>query len=340
MQTENQIKMQSIPSLQELRSIVPRQCFEIDYKKEVFYFVRTWLFIWSGFAVYSSYRDLNLIVKPIYWFLQGMFMWGLFVLGHDFGHRSHSMLNSIFGNLCHGFLFVPYESWRITHRHHHKFTSHLDKEQIFFPIREKDSDVWSKKMIRLLGVAWILYLTVGFLPQRCNHFNPYDPKFARRRISVCISIFSVLLMASGLIVLGVTYGWWWIVDMYVIPWNVFAAMLVMTTFLHHQDDGIGWYSGNKWNYVKGNLSTIDRSYAPFNSLILSINTHQLHHLFPAMPHYNLDQATLAFRQHYPHLVRDKPNSHFGTAITDFLRLLHRYIQQPFLSDSQDEHVFS
>lgn len=43
--------------------------------------------------------------------------------------------------------------------------------------------------------------------------------------------------------------------------------------------------------MRGGLSTIDRDYGIFNKIHHDIGTHVVHHLFPQMPHYNLEEAT-------------------------------------------------
>ena len=66
---------------------------------------------------------LSGVVCAAYWFLQGTMFWAIFVLGHDCGHGSFSsspLLNGVVGNILHSFILVPYESWRLSHRHHHK----------------------------------------------------------------------------------------------------------------------------------------------------------------------------------------------------------------------------
>ena len=50
---------------------------------------------------------------------------------------------------------------------------------------------------------------------------------------------------------------------------------------------VPWYSDSEWNNVKGQLSTVDRHYGPVHSVIHSIGTHQIHHLFTKVPHYHL-----------------------------------------------------
>ena len=56
-----------------------------------------------------------------------------------------------------------------------------------------------------------------------------------------------------------------------------------------------WYRGKEWNYLRGGLTTIDRDYGMFNKIHHDIGTHVVHHLFPQIPHYNLEEATEALK---------------------------------------------
>ncbi len=70
--------------------------------------------------------------------------WAVFVLGHDCGHGSFSdsgLLNDLMGNLLHAPILVPYYPWKLSHRHHHKNTGNMDKDEIFYPVRKKDAEV-------------------------------------------------------------------------------------------------------------------------------------------------------------------------------------------------------
>jgi acyl-lipid omega-3 desaturase len=106
-------------------------------------------------------------------------MWALFVVGHDAGHGSFSkyaLLNEICGHLAHTPLLVPYHCWRLSHRHHHKHTGHLDRDEIFYPIRwrrvhsKKARDhYWSHWRLSghlyglfYVGLAWPLYLFASY----------------------------------------------------------------------------------------------------------------------------------------------------------------------------------
>jgi fatty acid desaturase len=57
---------------------------------------------------------------------------------------------------------------------------------------------------------------------------------------------------------------------------------------------VPWYADSEWNNVKGQLSTVDRHYGHVHSVIHSIGTHQIHHLFTKVPHYHLGMISTFF----------------------------------------------
>ena len=44
------------------------------------------------------------------------------------------------GNLLHGMIMVPYYPWKISHHHHHKNTGNIDKDEIFYPVRQTEGE--------------------------------------------------------------------------------------------------------------------------------------------------------------------------------------------------------
>lgn len=61
----------------------------------------------------------------------GMFLSGLFMIGHDCGHDTFSdniILNDIAGLLAHAPLLTPYFPFKKAHRRHHRHTNHLQKD--------------------------------------------------------------------------------------------------------------------------------------------------------------------------------------------------------------------
>nr|BCM26601.1 omega-3 fatty acid desaturase [Plectospira myriandra] len=333
------------PTLTEIKHSIPNTCFESDAATSLYYVGRsgllTALFMTTlsyGRAALAEYFILDVLLCATYIYLQGVVFWGLFTIGHDCGHSSFSRyhsLNFIVGCITHSAILTPFESWRITHRHHHKNTGNIDKDEVFYPQREQDAYTLTRQMVYSLGFAWFTYLKVGYVPRQMDHFNPWDPLLVRRAGAVIISLFCWLAMVLGLAYLTYTLGVATMALYYFAPLFVFATFLVITTFLHHNDEDTPWYGDSEWTYVKGNLSSVDRSYGWLvDELSHNIGTHQIHHLFPIIPHYKLNEATAHFRKAFPEFVRknDEP------ILASFWKTIQLFVNHGVVP--QDAQIFS
>ncbi len=70
-----------------------------------------------------------------------------------------------------------------------------------------------------------------------------------------------------------------------------TSSFILNFFFHISRD-VPWYADSEWNNVKGQLSTVDRHYGHVHSVIHSIGTHQIHHLFTKVPHYHLGMTSI------------------------------------------------
>jgi len=339
----------TVPSLEEIKKNLPADCFRSSPTTSLYYVARSIVFVTILLFAFLTVRSTNIyatswllrtITISLYWFLQGTVFWGIFVLGHDCGHGSFSSnyrLNWVTGNALHTFILVPYESWRVTHRHHHKNTGHIDNDEIFFPLREDQYNFRVKLAPYFMGLAWFYYIFRGHFPRNVHHLNSEDPLFVKYKSQtrVAASLYSMIGWLIVLWRLSATFGYSTVGVAYFGPLVVFGSWLVIVTFLHHQEENTPWFADETWDYVKGNLSSIDRSYWPLDDVIHNIGTHQIHHLFPVIPHYKLKAATAAFRKHYPHLVRESK----ATAIPAFIKSMGIYTRQAPLAKTANYWVF-
>lgn len=96
---------------------------------------------------------------------------------------------------------------------------------------------------------------------QANHFDPYSPIFSKReRIEVFLSDIGLLGMLATLGYLGNTMGWLWVVRVYLIPYLIVNHWLVTITFLQHTHPALPHYDSSEWDWLRGALSTVDRSY--------------------------------------------------------------------------------
>ncbi len=288
--------------LGELKNAIPEDLFQSSTAKSIFYFVFDSFVIVSILSI-ALYLD-SWLFYPVYWFLQGTFFWALFVVGHDCGHGSFSKykwVNNLFGHLAHTPLLVPFHGWRISHRTHHNNTGNLDKDESWYPLSESEyrNLNWISKFLRykVFLMVFPLYLFVRSPKKEGSHFLPNSNLFTpSEKGQVITSTTLWLLMVSFLGFVGFEFGFLNLLNLYIIPYFIFVVWLSLVTYLHHTDTTVPWYRTANWNYVKGALSTIDRTYGIFEPIHHNIGTHVVHHIFSKIPHYNLLEANVHLKK--------------------------------------------
>ncbi|HMX55728.1 MAG TPA: fatty acid desaturase [Leptospiraceae bacterium] len=286
-----------VPSISQIRASIPNHCFQPSVWKSLFYFFFDISTI-AGLASLALYLD-SWYFYPVYWFLQGTMFWALFVVGHDCGHGSFShikWLNNLIGHLSHTPILVPYHGWRISHRTHHQHTGDVDKDETWYPVTETQYSHMTLS-IRILRYYVFLFLFPLYLFRRSpgrdgSHFLPGSDLFRpSEKWDVLTSTLLWGIFFAGLCVVGWKFGIVFLAKFYIAPYFVFVVWLDLVTFLHHTAPDVPWYRGEAWNFVRGNLSSVDRSYGIFEWFHHNIGTHMVHHLFIGIPHYKLREAT-------------------------------------------------
>jgi omega-3 fatty acid desaturase (delta-15 desaturase) len=294
------------------------------------------LTVWLNVSVCSFFLYFRVclisdgLTKFLWWNVTGFFGWCLFVVGHDCGHRTFSpslLICDIFGHICHAPLLVPFHGWRISHRKHHQNHNHVENDHSWKPVAKSAFMKYEgiPKVMRFsyaLLVLYPIYLLTDTPMTSGNHFMPTSRLFDDdERVGATISTVSVLAWATFLLV---TFPLRTLVDAYLLPIVFFWIWLDLVTYLHHTDNSVTYYRDGAWSFLKGGLSTIDRSFGSvIEHLHHDIGTHTIHHLFfTAIPHYHLVEATEALKpilgDHYKFdptpawkaFVRTKDTCHF------------------------------
>jgi omega-6 fatty acid desaturase / acyl-lipid omega-6 desaturase (Delta-12 desaturase) len=148
-----------------------------------------------------------------------------------------------------------------------------------------------------LTIGWPLYLLFNVSGRKyerwANHFDPFSPIFSKReRIEVLVSDAGLLAMCAALYATSAYMGWAWLLRMYGIPYLIVNFWLVMITLLQHTHPALAHYDTEEWDWLRGALSTVDRSYGLLDRVFHHIaDTHVAHHLFSQLPHYHAVEAT-------------------------------------------------
>jgi omega-6 fatty acid desaturase (delta-12 desaturase) len=249
---------------------------------------------------------------------------GIWVIAHECGHQAFSKwqaVNDAVGLVLHSCLLVPYYSWKHSHRRHHSNTGSVTRDEVFVPAVDEAQVPLHGFFFYRVGLlmvqqlaGWPSYLFFNASGREYSrfacHFDPYSPIFSpRERAEVAVSDAALAAVLYGLYGLANAYGWAWLAKVYIVPYLIVNFWLVMITFLQHTHPQLPHYDDSEWDWLRGALATVDRTYGFLDVVFHHIaDTHVTHHLFSAMPHYHAQEATEAIKKVLgPYYCRDDRN---------------------------------
>ncbi|KAJ3100491.1 hypothetical protein HDU97_002172 [Phlyctochytrium planicorne] len=298
-------------NLSLIRKSIPQHLFEKDLHRSLFHLIVDFTVLLACFRAYS--QDMSLLSYILYANVTGLFMWCLFVVGHDAGHGTFSdnkWVNVAVGHFSHGFLLVPWWPWAKSHAAHHAFHNHKDKDRghTWFDITEEGVDKYFKDYPFFIPLSYgVGYLLLGI--NDGSHYFPWSKlhKTQRDRIEctvsalACFAWFFVLYSTLGKSIWAAYFG----------PWLIYNTWLYAVTYLQHHMEGTKVYGEETWSFTTGALETVDRIYDPLTGGSLDYVMHNItdghvaHHLFStSIPHYNLLEATRYIRPHLGNNYRE------------------------------------
>ncbi len=312
-------------TLKTIRDAIPEHCFQRSLLTSLSHLASDlaiiillgYLATWFDHPLFPP--AARYLLWPIYWYAQGSVMTGVWVLAHECGHQSFSeseFANNLIGTVLHSSLLVPFHSWRITHGKHHNHTGSCENDEVFAPSTRSDWDR-SGEVLREspLAHAWGIFvmLLVGWMPgylifnaagpakyrgKNANHFSPSAALFDDKdrplvRQSVAAFFVALALLAQAIR----TFGPVSVLSYYILPLIITNYHLVLITYLQHTDVFVPHFRGKEWNWLRGALCTVDRSFGPLldHTFHHITDTHVVHHLFSKMPFYHAQEATKAVR---------------------------------------------
>lgn len=311
----NQITTEQTPSLDPLPKIIrkiPRECFQLTPWRSLAVLLGDILLI--GFLMF-------LIVQGGSWYLalplallMGTAMTGLFVLGHDAGHRSFSYsegVNNFFGHLATTPLLWPFHVWRLSHDVHHKWTHHVEKEIAWkpFTLSGYQKLPWIVQAVyKLTRRSMFFWASIFF---QCSYI--YDGIKGRFFASEDLSKvrFSLrLTLVFAIVYIGATFwiaGFYGFVWLFLVPQLTYHFWLSTFTFFHHTNKENKLMSADDWSPEKAQLAnTVHVSHHPIVDLLThDISWHVPHHVCVGIPFYHLRKAHRALKSAYPDWVVER-----------------------------------
>ena len=272
---------------------IPKSCFQKDWRKACLSTVTTLLAVAVG---YCAIALSPWFLLPVAWFFTGTAMTGLFVIGHDCGHRSFAKqrwVNDWVGHVMMMPLIYPFHSWRILHDYHHVNTNKLNVDNAWNPWTIEvfqSASPFLQNLYRAMrsGFWWLAsvahWATLHF---KLSNFAVRDRKNIRISIAVVL-LFAIIFFPT----MYVTVGLWGIVKYWLMPWLGYHFWMSTFTLVHHTIPEIQFQPEHRWSAVPAQLAgTVHCSYPKWVEVLChDINVHVPHHISVAIPSYNLRQA--------------------------------------------------
>jgi len=319
-----------------LRACIPAHLFKRSYVHsfgalgmDLAWVVGTWLLAVQASGALPSV--LSPLVWFAYWMYQGINCTALWVLAHECGHGGFvdsRVVNDLVGFVLHSGLLTPYFSWAITHAKHHHYTNHMTNGETWVPSTaspDKASVKFAKtplgtlrRIVVVFFLGWYTYLATNATGAKQNlgqsHFSPSSRSLFKPKDGnlVRASNLGMVLCAAVLAACVNKWGFMAVLFNYLVPQTVCNFYLCAITFMQHTHESVPHFNSEEWTWLRGALSTIDRSMGPHVDWRLHhiVDSHVVHHVFSDMPFYGAKAATPYVKEHLGTYYK----SHFGTKV--------------------------
>ncbi|TLN07972.1 fatty acid desaturase, partial [bacterium] len=288
-------KVVALPTMKELNPLLaPYQ--RANTRKAVIQLVTTLLPFFG--LMYAMYRSLEVS----YWLTLALalptagLLVRIFIFFHDCGHNSFfpsRNANKIVGFLLGVLVWTPSEHWWHAHAVHHATSGNLDKRGVGDVTTLTVAEYRALPLLRRIGYQLFRFPLIMFgLGPVFTFFILHRfpmPKFSRKEnLNVLWADLSILAVG---VATSLLFGGFWNYARVFLPVLWLAGMGgIWMFYIQHQFAGVYWARDGQWNYVASALQ--GASYYKLPRVLQwfsgNIGFHQIHHLSPRIPNYNLE----------------------------------------------------
>ncbi len=216
-----------------------------------------------------------------------------FVLLHEAGHDTlfnQRYLNRLVGHVA-GFLcLIPFWNWQRIHARHHHYAGWQDLDATTASLVPRPISTWER---RVINVAWATWLPVFALTYRIQNFwnlprvgryisNPANMQRIRRNTLVVVIGYGVVLVWAGPVVILKLVGPGFLLSL------VLQEALILSQHTHVPQRLSGGQPVRPFTPAEQEPFTRSlRLPAWLSALLMHFDAHELHHMYPYVPGYQL-----------------------------------------------------
>jgi len=241
---------------------------------------------------------------PVLWFVgqlilgAGFTTW--FALLHEAGHKTlfrSARANGWAGQLAGFFALIPFRNWRLVHMRHHYWTGWKDLDPTTSTTLPRPMGRLERGLINLCWLCWLPLFSVVYrvqnywwLPRLWRQFERrHQRQLLVRNTTIFLGLYLALFALVGLWQCLVTFG--------LALWLSFAFqdVLLLSQHSHIPMDHSGGDTVQAYAPVEQERFTRSLVFPRWFSrfVLLNLDAHELHHMYPAVPGYHLQQIRYA-----------------------------------------------
>jgi omega-6 fatty acid desaturase (delta-12 desaturase) len=229
--------------------------------------------------------------------LNSLFLARNFVLFHDVMHGSlfrSKRLSDVVGPMLGLLVFMPAHHWQHEHNYHHGSTNDLSRTGI------GDMPLLSVRQYQALSRRQQFYYRIlrhpaFFFTLHALYKLVIFPRVVAdrrwpRHVHLSVHLTSLAILVIGLGLWATGYGLVFVIQL--LSYALGTPVMVFLFYINHHFEQSRWYPAHEWNFVDSALHGSSVFIFPpvLRWFSASIGIHNVHHLIPHIPNYNLKRC--------------------------------------------------